>query len=58
MSSSEIYRKQHDDLLGMATNIASHLKTDFIKETTALFGALQTRIDKENSILYPLLDTL
>lgn len=29
---------------------------DFIYETKAIYGALATRIDKENSILYPLMD--
>ena len=30
----------------------------FIKESKLIIGALQTRIDKENNILYPLADSL
>ena len=30
--------------------------TDFIKETNEVFAALGTRVEKENTILYPILD--
>jgi len=61
MAASDLYKKQHEDLLAMATNIAGNLNTDTIKGQTdtvlnllsELAAKLNTHLSMEDKALYP-----